>query len=184
MKLWVSPSCKVICLMWLVGVCAGATFQRSTLNDNFGVGKERTLVGDDGSYFAADPANADPNKRLVLGFEVMAESKAVRLFLRKTKGRNYDNNQEATYFTLSSCVLDSNHKCGKGSVPVPLRGVDVEVGKTTQPTATLVTTFYGPLNSGARPYYDVYSPTFSPKLLIKVANEQQQKALQSLFETK
>lgn len=57
-------------LAWLVlflGVCAGATPQRSTLGDNFGVRQERSLVGSGGAYFSSDPANADPEKRFVLG---------------------------------------------------------------------------------------------------------------------
>ncbi|MFL6331880.1 MAG: hypothetical protein ACJ754_00895 [Pyrinomonadaceae bacterium] len=169
------------CVPLLVGAVAGVRAQRSTLGDNFGVGKERTLVSRDGAYFASDPANADQKKRFVLGFEVTAESKTVRLALKKTKGLSYGDNQEATYFTLSSCVLDEQLKCGKLSTPIPLRSVEVEVGKEQQPTAILIATAGAPLGYGARPYYDVYSPTFSPKLLIKVSNEQQQQSLRSLL---
>ena len=164
-----------------LGVCVAATPQRSTLGDNFGVGQERSLVGSGGAYFSSDPANADPEKRFVLGFEVAVESKSVRLWLRKVGGRNVDTDMEAKYFTLSSCVLDDKRRCGKPSTPIPLRAVDVEIGSRPQPTAILVTSFSGPLTYGAKPYYDVYSPTFSPRLLIKVPNEAQQKALQALL---
>ncbi|MBV9927553.1 MAG: hypothetical protein JOZ96_21225 [Acidobacteria bacterium] len=58
------------CLLLLAG--AGVRAQRSTLGDNFGVGKERTLVSRDGAYFASDAANADQKKRFALGFEVAA----------------------------------------------------------------------------------------------------------------
>lgn len=173
---------KSICLILLIVTCASAMIQRSTLIENFGVGKERILVSNDGAYFASDTTNADQKKRFILGFEATAESKTVRLILKRAKGTNYDNNQEATYFTLSSCVLDDKLKCGKLSAPIPLRAVDVEVGKGPQPTAIIIKTFSGPLNSGSSPYYDVYSPTFSPRLLIKVPNEQQQKALRFLLQ--
>lgn len=173
---------KGLCLMLLLGGGAGAVVQRSTLMENFGVGKERTLVGSDGAYFASDPANADEKRRFVLGFDAAAESKRVRLIVRRAKGRNHDNNQEATYFTVSSCVLDDKLKCGKLSAPIPLRAVEVEIGKGQEPTATVVVSFSGPLNYGASPYYEVYSPTFSPRLLIKVSSEQQQKALRSLLQ--
>ena len=169
------------CLILLLGAGVGVRAQRSTLGDNFGVGKERTLVSRDGAYFASDMTNADQKKRFVLGFEVAAESKTVRLVLKKAKGLNYDNNQETTYFTLSSCVLDEALKCGKLSTPIPLRLIDVEVGKGKQLTATLIATAGAPVGYGARNYYDVYSPTFSPRLLIKVADEQQQQSLRSLL---
>lgn len=174
----------VVRLAWLVlflGVCAGATPQRSTLGDNFGVGQERRLVGSGGAYFSSDPANPDPEKRFVLGFEVAVESKAVRLWLRKVEGRNVDTDMEAKYFTLSSCVLDDKRKCGKSSTPVPLRTVNVEIGGQAQPTAILIPSAAAPMTYQTKPYYDVYSPTFSPRLLIKVPNEAQQKALQSLL---
>ena len=170
-----------VCLILLIGTVAGVRAQSSTLGDNFGVGKERALVSKDGAYFASDPTNADQKKRFVLGFDVSVASRTVRLLLKKTKGVNYDNNQEQTYFTLSSCVLDEGLKCGKLSAPVPLRSVDVEVGKGQQLTAILIATAGAPVGSGARPYYDVYSPTFSPRLLIKVSNEQQQQSLLSLL---
>lgn len=169
------------CLLLLGGGGVGVRAQRSTLGDNFGVGKERTLVSRDGAYFASDAENADQKKRFVLGFEVANESKTVRLVLKKAKGVNYDNNQEATYFTLSSCVLDEELKCGKLSAPIPLRLVEVEVGKAERPTATLLATAGAPVEYGAKQYYDVYSPTFSPRLLIKVSTEQQQQSLRSLL---
>jgi predicted metal-binding protein len=169
------------CLILLIGSGVEVMAQRSTLADNFGVGKERTLVSRDGAYFASDPTNADQKKRFVLGFEVSAEPGTVRLVLKRVKGINYDNNQDATYFTVSSCVLDEEQKCGKMSAPVPLRSVDVEVGKGQQLTTILIATAGAPLGAGARPYYDVYSPTFSPRLLIKVSNEQQQQSLRSLL---
>jgi hypothetical protein len=139
------------------------------------------LVSNDGSYFASDPTNADRNKQFILGFDVTAETKTVRLFLKRAEGKNSDTDQTAKYFTLSSCVLDDKRKCGKQSPPIPLRAVDVEIGKAQQPTAILITSFSGPLDYGAKPYYDLYSPTFSPRLLIKVSNESQRKALQSLL---
>lgn len=173
---------NLICLILFIGIRVGATIQRSTLSENFGVGKERSLVNNDGAYFVSDPANVDQSKRFVLGFEVTAESKAVRLFLKRAKGVNSDNDQEAKYFTLSSCVLDDKRKCGKLSTPIPLRAVVVEIGKEQQPTAILIANEGVPLAYEVRPYYDVYSPTLSPRLLIKVANEQQQKVLRSLLE--
>lgn len=169
------------CLILLVGAGVAVRAQRATLGDNFGVGKERTLVSRDGAYFASDPMNVDQKKRFALGFEVAAESRTVRLILKKTKGRNYDNNQETTYFTVSSCVLDEALKCGKLSTPIPLRLIEVEVWKGEQLTATLMATAGAPVGYGARDYYDVYSPTFSPKLLIKVTSEQQQQSLRSLL---
>jgi hypothetical protein len=176
---------KIIYLVLFTGICAGATIQRSTLSENFGVEKERTLVRNDGAYFTSDSENSDKSKRFVLGFDVTVESKTVRLFLKRAKGISSDaslNNLEVKYITVSSCVLDEKRKCGKQSIPIPLRSVGVEIGEEgQQPTAILITTFSGPLNNGAKPYYDVYSPTFSPRMLIKVANEQQQKALQSLL---
>jgi hypothetical protein len=172
---------RITCLILLIGTCAATAAQRSTLRENFGVGQERTLISTDGSYFASDPANADQNKRFALGFDVIVEAKTVRLFLKRAKGRNYDNDQEANYFTLSSCLLDEKRKCGRLSMPIPLRSVDVEVGKAQEPAAILLANPGPPLAYETQPYYDVYSPTFSPKLLIKVANEQQQKALQSLL---
>ena len=169
------------CLILLIGTGIGVRAQRSTLGANFGVGKERTLISRDGAYFASDATNPDQKKRFALGFEVAAESRTVRLVLKKAKGLNYDNNQEATYFTLSSCVLDEGLKCGKLSAPIPLRSVEVEVVDGQQLTASLVATAGAPLGDGARQYYDVYSPTFSPRLLIKVSSEQQRQSLRSLL---
>jgi hypothetical protein len=97
---------KIICLLFFISVCSGAIIQQSTLRENFGVGQERTLVNNNGAYFASDPANLDHNKRFVLGFDVTTGPKTVRLFIKKAKGKNYDNDQDDEYFTLSSCVLN------------------------------------------------------------------------------
>jgi hypothetical protein len=59
--------------------------------------------------------------------------------------------------------------------------VKVEIRGDPQPTATLMISTAVPLQNRGMPYYDVYSPTFSPTLLMKVANEQQKKALEFLF---